>query len=285
MARLLPSKPGWYPNPEDGSSLRYWDGREWASRYRPCPPWTTGLADVEPWRHSFEGALEGPVHPHELREPVTSGASAREGPALWRAFQAQRAWHRPSSLPSESVRPPALVPATKFASARRPLMYFVAMVVVAVVVVICSVAVMAPYERAGQPSFAVQPANARFVAAASRQCGATLPEYHAALLTSSDGPSILAATRQMDLLRTRLSTMHPSNGDQALVEAWLSDWQRFTTLDRRYADLVGSAHLSSGDEASALQVQHQALLEAQQADHFLSNLDITACRLNATGAP
>lgn len=29
---------GWYPDPEGGSRLRWWDGTDWSGRYRPRPP-------------------------------------------------------------------------------------------------------------------------------------------------------------------------------------------------------------------------------------------------------
>ena len=36
--------PGWYPDPEGGSRLRWWDGTDWSDRYRPRPPEIPGGA-------------------------------------------------------------------------------------------------------------------------------------------------------------------------------------------------------------------------------------------------
>lgn len=36
--------PGWYPDPLGGSRLRWWEGRDWADRFRP-PPVTT-VSDI-----------------------------------------------------------------------------------------------------------------------------------------------------------------------------------------------------------------------------------------------
>jgi hypothetical protein len=110
----LPTKPGWYPNPADRSTVRYWDGRQWAPRQRPRPPWATGVADLNAAADRVEAAIEGPVHPHQLREPVTSGASWQEGPGLGRSLQAQRGWHRPGGLPPGFSGPPEPGPTTKF---------------------------------------------------------------------------------------------------------------------------------------------------------------------------
>lgn len=38
--------PGWYPDPEGGSRLRWWEGTDWSDRYRPRP--TSGGTPVPP---------------------------------------------------------------------------------------------------------------------------------------------------------------------------------------------------------------------------------------------
>lgn len=37
MPRSDPPPPGWYPDPEGGSRLRWWHGTDWSDRYRPPP--------------------------------------------------------------------------------------------------------------------------------------------------------------------------------------------------------------------------------------------------------
>lgn len=38
MKRSEAPRPGWYPDPEGGARLRYWEGDDWSDRYRPRPP-------------------------------------------------------------------------------------------------------------------------------------------------------------------------------------------------------------------------------------------------------
>jgi hypothetical protein len=47
-------EPGWYPDPEDGTVARYWDGREWTEQRRPFPQGPLGGGggyghEVEPY--------------------------------------------------------------------------------------------------------------------------------------------------------------------------------------------------------------------------------------------
>jgi hypothetical protein len=37
MVRVAPPAPGWYPDPEGGTRLRWWHGTDWSDRYRPPP--------------------------------------------------------------------------------------------------------------------------------------------------------------------------------------------------------------------------------------------------------
>lgn len=292
MACFLPSKPGWYPNPMDRSTMRYWDGANWTSRYRPRPPWVSQLSDLELWASSYDRAIEGPVHPHELREPVTSGASARQGPIGWRPWQAHRGWHRPAAFTADPRRAASTAPSAKFGPARRPVLLLVAMVTVALAVVVSSFAVMAPYQADDTPHFVAGPAQSRFIAQATKYCAATIPKYRLTLLTGVDGPSVAAASHQIDLLRQRLSVLDPTPSMQAPVEAWLSDWRQFTTLQRRYAAIVGPAQhrdgrvlprpLSASAREAALRAHRDALAEARQADHYTSNLHLSACTLETT---
>lgn len=295
MATFLPSKPGWYPNPMDRTSLRYWDGAHWTARYRKRPLWLSQQSDLEPWTIGYDRAIEGPVHPRELREPVVSGAASHQGLARWRALQAYRAWHRPLGY-APGVRGPESAPAaTKFGPGRRPLLLFMAMAVVAVAVVLSSVALMAPYDRPGDTAaLATQAGQSRFVALAGKACSTTLPRYRLTLLTGVDGPSVAAASRQVDRLRLRLSSLHPSAGIEAPVEAWLSDWQQFSVSQRLYASLVGPADHRSGRlvarplspqaQAAAMEAHRRALALARQADHYAANLHLNACLLEQAGS-
>ena len=85
MARYLPTRPGWYRNPDEPRSLRYWDGKSWTGRSRSQPAWAKRAEPFELVEDELDRSAEGPVHPHELREPVATGAwpgtcSGRGGP-------------------------------------------------------------------------------------------------------------------------------------------------------------------------------------------------------------
>jgi hypothetical protein len=40
MKRSEAPRPGWYPDPEGGARLRYWEGDDWSDRFRHRPPIT-----------------------------------------------------------------------------------------------------------------------------------------------------------------------------------------------------------------------------------------------------
>lgn len=294
MPPILPTKPGWYPNPTERSSLRYWDGANWTARYRPRPPWVAQQADLEQWRDGHDRSIEGPVHPRHLREPVASGVASYHEALRWRALQAYRGWHRPSAPAPDAQGPVRLAPMAKFGSGRRPLTLFVLMVVIAVGVVVSSFAVIGPYERAGEDArFATQPSQSRFVTLAARDCAATLPKDRLTLLTGFDGPSVREAADQMDHLRARLAALGPGAAIEAEVEAWLADWQQFVALQRSYAGIIGPAQRRDGrlaprplapqTRSEALATHRDALAVAEQADHYTADLHLPACTLEQTG--
>jgi hypothetical protein len=168
------------------------------------------------------------------------------------------------------------------------------MVVIAVAVVVSSVAVMAPYRAPGTVLDENARALAEFSALASRECQATLPRYRAVLADDIDGPSILAAADRVDLLRLRLSAVPVGRGLEGPVEEWLQTWQNFTTDQRRYASIVGPAVRSGGRllprslpgavRLAAVQAHSDAVHQADLADKFSANLRLSACRLEQSPA-
>ncbi len=163
------------------------------------------------------------------------------------------------------------------------------MVVIAVAVVVSSVAVMAPYRAPGTVLDDNGAVLARFAAQASRECQATLPKYRTVLADDIDGPSIVAAARQIDLLRQRISTVPVDRGIEGPVQEWLQTWQSFTADQRRYATIVGRAVRTGGHlvprslpgmaRLAALEAHRQAVHQAGLADKFGANLRLTTCRL------
>jgi hypothetical protein len=168
------------------------------------------------------------------------------------------------------------------------------MVVIAVAVVVSSVAVMAPYRAPGT----VMDANARdlaeFAALASRECQATLPKYRTVLADDIDGPSIMSAADQVDRLRQRLSAVPAGRGIEGPIEEWLQTWQGFTAAQRRYAAIVGPAVRSGGRlvprplpgaaRLAAVQAHSDAVRQAALADRFSANLRLGVCRLEQSPA-
>jgi Protein of unknown function (DUF2510) len=289
MARYLPTRPGWYRNPDDPRSLRYWDGKSWTGRPRPKPAWAIGLDAFELHDEELDRSIEGPVHPHELRQPVTSAAWGREWFLARRPRQAEQSWQRGPGHPSGPSRAPGPPPSAKLGPARRPLILLAALVMVAAAVVVSSVAVMSPYETRGSLQLLDQAAEASFTSQANRECAGTMPKYRAVLSDSVDGPSIQAAASQVDLLRHRLAAIPAYRGIEGPVEEWLQAWMIYTADQRRYADIIGPARISNGRlvprslpkdaQLAASQERRLAAEQAAQADGDSSNLGVTACRL------
>jgi len=288
MASLSHERPGWYRDPDDPRRLRYWDGTAWTGRSRKKPPWVLKAEPFEVCAQGADRSLEGPVHPWELRAPAYS-AAARE----WLSFRLR------SPLPARYRRGAGTVatraalsgrpwPPAKLVPARRPMLAFASLLVVAVAVVVSSVAVISPYERGQQ---AARAAVSQFAVLASQDCQATLPKYRAVLAAGTDGPSVAAAARQVDLLRRRLASIHASQLVSPTVVEWLQAWQHFTADQRRYAAIVGPARglaKRSGRERlglpAALRARRDAGKWAILADQLSANLEAPSCRLEMSPA-
>ena len=290
MAVYPHERPGWYRDPDDVRKLRYWDGTSWTGRARRQPPWASRAEALEVGCEDFDRSIEGPVHPRELRQPVASGAWSREWLA-WRGHPPIVAWHRRGSSGVASTgwaaRPQ---PTAKGGPARRPLLALVCLVLVAVAVVVSSVAFMSPYAR---HEMAVQRATARtdshFATLANADCHAVLPKYREVLARGVNGPAVAVAATEVDRLRTRLSSLRVSQLASATVIEWLGAWRHFTDFERRYAARIGrpvrdggqvsSRKLGSRATAAAARARQQADRWASFADQFTANLRVTACSL------
>ncbi|MGH9105036.1 MAG: hypothetical protein ACRDZX_04220 [Acidimicrobiales bacterium] len=289
MARFLPTRPGWYRNPDDPESMRYWDGTAWSGRARRWPPWSTRAEPFELCQGKADRSIEGPVHPHELREPVASGAGAHQW-LPWRSGHAGSGWHRGAwSHTPRPWRPPHLPAPAKLGPARRPLLALACLVVVAVAVVVSGVAFISPYETRGKLAARSDAAAARFVEQAGKECATTLPRYRRTLARGTDGPKISVAAHQVELLRQRLSSIHTAPGIEGPVQEWLGRLNDFATANARYAAIIGSPvrvdgrrvprHLGPTAEEKALRARRLAATAAQDADNFSTNLGLTACHL------
>ena len=286
----MPTRPGWYRNPDDPGSLRYWDGRSWTGRARPKPPWASKAGPFESLYEDFDRSVEGPVHPNELREPVASGASSREW-SSWRGRQASGGLHggrapRPALL----ANPPRSTVATRRGPGRRPLLALTCLLVVAVGVVVSSVAFISPYETKSTVQVADELAAARFATAADKQCSAFLPRYRGTLAWGDDGPTIQAAASRVDELSEDISNLAAPAAVRGPLQEWLDTLRQFASEQARYATLIGPAtrltggrlvarHLAPVAQVDAAQLRQQASELASRADTFSATLQLQSCRL------
>ena len=293
MEAHLPTSPGWYRNPDEPRSLRYWDGQSWTGRARSRPAWASDAEPFDLAEHDFDRSVEGPVHPKQLREPVTSGAWAREWFLSWRPRQAEQSWpgHERRSRPLPSPRP---APSTKLGPARRPLLFLGLLFVTAFAVVISSFAVIAPYENRGGLQPADRAVGDSFVTKAGRDCASVLPKYRPVFADSVDGPTIVLAAREVDILGSQLEAVPTATDMHGTVQEWLQAWKNFTNEERLYAAIIGPAQhlrgrvaprpLSDRSQQAATADRRDADQLALEADTFSSNLVGTACRLQEAPA-
>ena len=293
MGGAIPTRPGWYRDPQGPRSFRYWDGRYWTGRARPQPPWAAQGASFELSYEDGDRSIEGPVHSRELREPVASGASSREWLA-WRPRQAGAAWHRTPAL-SQAPRPPRVVAPPKLSPSRRPLLALMCLLVVAVGVVVSSVAFISPYETKPTVQAKEEVVAARFASGVNKQCAVVLPRYRGALAWGDDGPTIEAAARRVDLLSREIGSMAAPAAERGPLEEWLSMLQQFSSDQSRYGTIIGSATrlsggrliarpLSPAEQVQAAQMRQQATQLAARADTVSATLQLGACRLEPVPA-
>jgi hypothetical protein len=296
MGRSIPNRPGWYHNPDDPRSLRYWDGRFWTLKARPRPPWTAQAGPFEPSYEDFDRSIEGPVHPHELREPVASGAWSREWLA-WRPRHSAGGWHRArSSQPAQPDRPPRPPVPPRLSPSRRPLLALTCLLVVAVGAVLSSVDFISPYETRSDVQVRDEVAVAHFVSVVNKQCQAVLPRYRGALAWGNDGPTIQAAAVRVEVLSDKIASLKAPQALRGPLQQWLSVLGQFAAEQSRYASIIGSAtHLSGGRmvarplspsaQVAAAQVRQEAAQLAGRADAFAtSDLQLASCRLEPVPA-
>jgi len=294
MEAHLPKHPGWYRNPDEPRSLRYWDGKAWTGRPRSRPAWASDAEPFELAEHDFDRSVEGPVHPKQLREPVTTGAWAREWLLSWRPRQADQGWQERDERGSRPLPPAGPGPSVKLGPARRPLLLLAILFVTAFAVVISSFAVIAPYENRGSVQPADRAVEDSFVTKAGRDCAAVLPKFRPVFADSVDGPSIVVAASEVDILGHQLEAVPTATDMQGTVQEWLQAWKNFTHEERLYAGIIGPAEHLQGRVAPRplSQVSQQAANEdrrvadqlALEADTFSSNLVGTACRLQEAPA-
>jgi hypothetical protein len=274
--------------------MRYWDGKAWTGRARSRPAWALEAGPFRLAEHEFDRSIEGPVHPQQLREPVTTGAWAREWFLSWRPRQAEQRWQERDEKKSQPSPFPGPAPTIKLGTARRPLLFVGLLFVTAFAVVVSSFAVIAPYENRGGLQPADRVVEDSFVTKASRDCAAILPKYRPVFADSVDGPTIIVAAREVDILGDQLKGVPPADDMEGTVQEWLQAWKNFTKEERRYAAIIGPAEhlegsvaprpLSAVSQQAATADRRDADQLAAEADTFSSNLVGSACRLEQAPA-
>src|SRR2546423_12904570 len=68
MARRTYPSPGWYPDPDGSSDLRYWNGDAWTDDRRPRPSWVGGAKADAPVSSPQPPAPEEDATPRPSRQ-------------------------------------------------------------------------------------------------------------------------------------------------------------------------------------------------------------------------
>src|SRR3954451_23028782 len=82
MTTPPPTPPGWFPDPDQAGTLRYWDGATWTEHRSPAPE-AAAPATPEPAEPPEEAAAPadpGPVGSHRAPEPAAEPLSATDQP-------------------------------------------------------------------------------------------------------------------------------------------------------------------------------------------------------------
>lgn len=235
MPARLPSRPGWYRDPDNPRLLRHWDGAAWGERSRRLPAWSHAVDLFVP-DERVDRSSEGPVHPHELRETVASVGGWSRDWLPWRPRQAGPGWPRSAAqAPPRQPGPARGAPAQGLSPARRPLLAMMCLLVVAVAVVISSVAFITPYELRRSQPVAASLLAARFTRLADHQCAQFVPAERAAFSSAAVPRALYASAAGVDKLRLRLSRLHYGAAQLGQVEEWLNALRLLTRDQRHYA--------------------------------------------------
>jgi hypothetical protein len=118
-----------------------------------------------------------------------------------------------------------------------------------------------------------------FVRRANDVCRTTVPSLRApdrkAPTTTALQPSTIEATADgLAAVAARLRTIPVRDEDAGRVRAWLTDWDRFIAVGRRYA-----AAVKAGDEERFTKIDDEAVDLAQRIGRFAKGNRIDECIL------
>lgn len=289
---------GWHLDPDDPTSVRYWDGQCWQHvRNRPAWSLATGemVVDVDgrlqttnPWA---DPPVEGPGRPTAERAAtgvVGLGAETRRSNRQPPALRSPAATHgaRAGQFPAlgASNHPSFRTP---WEGPRRPLAVFGLIVIVAIVAMVATIG----WSRSR--AVGLHPLPSSFVAEASRTCAAALVSPRPAAVPTT-AATITAQDSKLDALAGQLRGQAMTTAAGPSVDHWLSFWQRYTADEGQRAALLDTTPPAPAPAASGAAIVApgpsvlggEAVTAAGQADSFATANDLQSCTIMAhpTGA-
>lgn len=236
MSRL-PTAPGWYPDGLHPDEVRYWDGHDWTSQWRPRPTWAPAETQIIKLR---------PTVPNLERRR----AHNRVGPAVFTAVLAAAllgsavvAGRQGIGLGAEDGMAVPIISNPSFVAAANR---------------ICQ-AVLHPGARPASGKTAAGRAPTASVVSRPTSQGAS----------SGTAAGLSARARSLALVKRRLGSLRVDPGDRAAVEQWLSYWGVAAAATARQSRAVraGSSPKAARSEAASAEASLDDFAQTNAIDH------------------
>jgi hypothetical protein len=221
----LPTAPGWYPDGLHPDEIRYWDGHDWTSQWRPRPTWAPSETQIIRLR------------PPSLGQRRRRGRS-RIGPALFTAVLAAAllssavlAGRQGGGLGAEAGVAVPIISDMTFVKAANNL---------------CA-ALLHPTGRAASSAAAASAAASAAITSRPTSRGASAVE----------AASLSARAKTLGQVERRLGSLSVNPSDRAAVQEWLTNWGGLAAatageaqaLRSGSSDKVARAHASTAAAA------------------------------------
>lgn len=280
--------PGWYPDHEDPTRLRYWNGA-WTARRRARPAWDVCNVDWQPPDSDTPQAhvLEGPVRTAELPAIATAVSRGRE---------VIRSSDTPLSGRRRPGHQPALVARVTHHRPRDPARrsppwsgQHDAMMILCLIAVVAVLAMFVSVGMARRPVYTQWVlSDQAFIAQANAACASTLPglrEPSPQAPTASGSQALEPATvatdaTGIDALASGLLTIPLRGVDRLHIQGWLADWHIYTADERAYAAYLEQPP-AQADPAQTSKLLADAGAAMARADTFAVDEGLVSCTLSA----